>query len=260
MSDSAPIKSSRSSAPELEYSLGRRLFYFWTMFWAVWTTIFSAIGTVSNLWISNDIRVFRRWSRIWGKSTLFGAGIKVHVKQKVSLSQEDAYVFALNHQVSLDIPAAGIVIPCPFGWVAKAELAKVPFLGASIKHSPSVFIDRSHPKKSIESIQVAGEQIRNGLSVAIFPEGSRSGHRDLLPFKKGAFLLAIEAGVPVVPVTLLNACTLFNEKTKLARPGVLQIVLGEPISIDGWTRKDIPRLMDDVRQAMQDELDTWNRS
>ena len=72
-------------------------------------------------------------------------------------------------------------------------------------------------------------------------------------------MLAMEAGVPVVPVTLLNAHMLFNEKTKLARPGTLHIIIGEPISIEGWTRKDIPKLMDAVRDTMQAELDEWNR-
>ncbi len=188
-----------------------------------------------------------------------GMAIRVKTTQQVPLDLSKAYVFAINHQVALDIPAVGIGIPCPFGWVAKAELAKVPFLGSSIKNSPSVFIDRSHPKKSVESMQIAGERIRKGLSVAIFPEGSRSHSTKIQEFKRGAFVLAIEAGVPVVPVTILNALELFNEKTMLARPGTMHIVIGEPIPIDGWTRKDIPKLMELVRVVMERELEHWNR-
>jgi len=202
--------------------------------------------------------VFRLWSRIWGRSMTFGMAIRVETVLRTPLSESEAFVFAINHQVALDIPAVGIGIPCPFGWVAKAELAKVPFLGASIRNSPSVFIDRSHPKKSVESMKVAGERIRKGLSVAIFPEGSRSHSHSVGEFKRGAFMLAIEAGVPVVPVTILNAVDLFNEKTKLARPGTMHIVVGKPIPIDGWTRKDIPRLMDEVRVVMERELELWN--
>jgi len=188
-----------------------------------------------------------------------GMAIRVKTTQRVPLDVTKAYVFAINHQVALDIPAVGIGIPCPFGWVAKAELASVPFLGASIKNSPSVFIDRSHPKKSVESMRVAAARIRTGLSVAIFPEGSRSHSSTLQDFKRGAFMLAIEAGVPVVPVTILNALDLFNEKTHLARPGTMQIIIGEPINIEGWTRADIPRLMTEVHDVMQRELDDWNR-
>jgi 1-acyl-sn-glycerol-3-phosphate acyltransferase len=147
-----------------------------------------------------------------------------------------------------------------FGWVAKAELGRVPFLGWAIKASPSVFVDRSQPRKSVESIHTAAEKIRGGVSVAIFPEGSRSYSGELGPFMRGAFVLAIEAGVPVVPVTIKNAHELFNEKTKLARPGTLHITVGKPIAIDGWTRSDIPRLMEEVRIAMQSELDAWSRT
>ena len=239
--------------------MGRRLFFYWAALWAVIATIFSAIGSISHNLLSKDIRVFRRWSRIWGRSMTLGMGIRVKTVQRVPLDESKAFVFAINHQVALDIPAVGIGIPCPFGWVAKAELANVPFLGASIRNSPSVFIDRSHPKKSVESMRIAGERIRKGLSVAIFPEGSRSHSSVVQEFKRGAFMLAIEAGVPVVPVTILNALELFNEKTKLARPGIMHIVIGEPIPIDGWTRSDIPRLMDEVRIVMERELAAWNQ-
>jgi 1-acyl-sn-glycerol-3-phosphate acyltransferase len=248
----------RRSRP-LTPTIGRRLFFIWAALWAVISTIFSTIGSVTHNVLSKDIRAFRLWSRIWGRSMTLGMAIRVKTTQRVPLDESGAYVFAINHQVALDIPAVGIGIPCPFGWVAKAELANVPFLGSSIKNSPSVFIDRSHPKKSIESMRVAGERIRKGLSVAIFPEGSRSHSAELQEFKRGAFMLAIEAGVPVVPVTILNALDLFNEKTKLARPGTMHIIIGEPIHIEGWTRSDIPRLMDEVRAVMQRELDEWNR-
>lgn len=240
-------------------TLGRKVFFYWAALWAAVSTIFSAIGSVSHNVFSKDGRAFRLWSRIWGRSMTLGMGIRVRTIQRVVLDESKAYVFAINHQVALDIPAAGIGIPCPFGWVAKAELAKVPFLGASIKNSPSVFIDRSHPKKSVESMRIAGERIRKGTSVAIFPEGSRSHSKEIQEFKRGAFMLAIEAQVPVVPVTILNGIELLNEKTKLGRPGVMHIVVGAPIHIEGWTRSDIPKLMENVREVMQHELDEWER-
>jgi len=108
-------------------------------------------------------------------------------------------------------------------------------------------------------MRIAGEKIRSGISVAIFPEGSRSHSGELSAFKRGAFLLAIEAQVPVVPVTILNAHTIFNEKTHQARPGTMHIHFGEPIPIEGMSRGDIPKLMDTVKTRMQVELDAWNR-
>jgi len=245
---------------QLTFSIFKRLLFLWGVLWSIVTTIFSATGTVLWLAVSNKPEHFRLWSRIWGFSTAWGIGIRPRARFEEELDPHRAYVFAINHQVALDVPAVGCVIPAPFGWVAKAELARIPFLGRSIKSSPSVFIDRSHPKKSIESIRTAGERIRSGTSVAIFPEGSRGHNGELRPFKKGAFLLAIEAGVPVVPVTILNGHQVFNEKTKLARPGVMHVVFSRPIVISGWTRADIGRLREEVRQRMQAQLDEWNRN
>ena len=188
---------------------------------------------------------------------LFGMGIRVRTKVKAPLDPSAAYVFACNHQVAIDIPVAGLAIPCPFGWVAKAELSKTPFLGPAIRASPSVFIDRSHPKKSIESMRVAGERIRNGLSVIIFPEGARSHSASLGPFKRGAFQLAIEAGVPVVPVTILNGWAICNEKTRRCRPGVVHVVVGAPIQVTAGDRKQTDALMASVRTVMENELAAW---
>jgi len=242
----------------LTFSLYRRVFFWWCVLWSFITTLVSAIGTVLWMAFSKKAKYFHLWCRIWGFGTSWGMGIKPRARFEEELDPGQAYVFAINHQVALDVPVVGGVIPMPFGWVAKAELARIPFLGWSIKSSPSVFIDRSHPKKSIDSIRVAGERILNGLSVAIFPEGSRSHGGNLGPFKKGAFLLAIEAGVPVVPVTILNGHEVFNEKTKLARPGVMHVVFGKPIDISGWTRRDIASLRQEVHQRMQTQLDAWN--
>jgi len=232
----------------------QRLFFVWAALWAAIMTVFCGIGTVVTLSLTSNPKAFNFWSKVWGIGMTAGMGIRVRTRFARPIQEGKPVVFAINHQVALDIPAVGSAIPVPFGWVAKAELKRVPFLGAAIGSSPSVFIDRSHPKRSVETMQLAGERIRDGLSVAIFPEGSRSHGPRLGEFKRGAFLLAIEAQVPVIPVTVVNAYRLFNEKTKTARPGVMDIIVGEPIDITGWTRKDIPELMERVREAMGPHL------
>src|SRR5690606_42143070 len=102
-----------------------------------------------------------------------------------------------HHQNLLDILASSAALPYPFGVVAKAELAKVPFLGFAIRKSASVFIDRSDPRSAVSSLQAAGEPIRAGTSVLLFVEGTRSYSGRLQPLKKGAFHVATEAGVPM---------------------------------------------------------------
>lgn len=222
-------------------------------------TFISAVGSITHQALSRNLGVFRSWSIFWARSMFFGIGFKVQPILRTKLDPDQVYVFAANHQVALDIPAAGLAIPNPFGWVAKGELARTPVLGRAIKASPSVFLDRSSPRRSVQSMREAGEKIRAGLSVIIFPEGARSYAQELQPFKRGAFVLAVEAGVPVVPVTILNAYRHFDEKRKLARPGTIAVAIGEPVSMEGVTRKQIPEIMERVRLAMQTEIDEWNR-
>ncbi len=222
-------------------------------------TLISACGSVLSNLVVRRIGVFRWWSIFWGRSMFLGVGIRVKYHRKVDLDPSRTYVFASNHQNALDIPIAAIAVPCPFGYVAKAALERVPVLGLAIRFSPSVIVDQSHPRRSLASMQRAGRQIRQGLSVIIFPEGKRSYQRDLLPFKKGAFLLAMEAGVPIVPVTIVDAYRLFHEKRRLARPGIIHVVVGEPISLEGMTRRDIPELMDRLAREIQSELDNTPR-
>jgi 1-acyl-sn-glycerol-3-phosphate acyltransferase len=100
----------------------------------------------------------------------------------------------------------------------------------------------------------AGENIRNGTSVIIFPEGARSYRREMGPFQKGAFLLALEAGVPIVPVTIIDAYEVINEERRMARPGEVHIVIGSPIPLEGKTRRDLPELMETVRRAIEQPL------
>lgn len=189
------------------------------------------------------------------KTLFWATGIRVETHYRTKLDTSRPYIFISNHQSFLDIPLAALVIPCPYGYVAKVELARIPFLGFAIKYSPSVFIDRSNPRKSIMSMLKAADAIRGGTSVVLYPEGGRSYSRSLRPFKKGAFVLAIQAGVPIVPIIIKDAYRILNEKKKSATKGTVHVVVGEPISLDGLSRKDAPDLMNRVASIMRRELE-----
>jgi len=238
----------------MRVSLGRRAFYFWVLLWGVLMTIIATTGSVCTNVIFRRPEWFRPWVIFWGKSMFLGMGIRVRTSMDVALDPDQPYVFATNHQNLLDIPVAAVAVPCPFGFVAKSELAAVPFLGPAIRYSPSVFLDRSTARKSLASMQAAGQTIREGLSVIIFPEGARSYRRELLPFKKGAFFLALEAGVPLVPVTIIDGFDVIDESRKIARPGVIHVHVGTPIALQGKSRSDIAVLMECVASGMRNQL------
>ncbi|MFW5972497.1 MAG: lysophospholipid acyltransferase family protein [Bacteroidota bacterium] len=239
--------------------LASRLHFVWFVFWGIVLTIpLAALQVVTHVF-RPTARNFKVWSGLWGRSILTFAGVRVSVEEDVALYPDKPCIFIANHQNLLDILAFAGYLPYPFGFVAKQELARVPMLGLAIRNSASVFLDRSDPRKAIESLKKAGERIRSGMSVLLYPEGTRAYRPVLLPFKKGAFLLAIEAGVPVVPVVMVDGYRLMNEKEKASRPGHVTIRMLTPIDIEGATRKDIPEIMERLREVMDEPLQHHRR-
>lgn len=232
----------------------QRLHFAWFCVVALIVTLPAALAQVITHTFTPTDRNFKRWAGLWGRSILAGSGIRVDVELEAPLDADRPYVFISNHQNLIDILALAGYLPHPFGFVAKKELARVPFLGLAIRQSASVFLDRSEPRKAVQSLKRAGEQIRRGMSVLLFAEGTRSYAPDLQSLKKGAFLLAVEAGVTVVPVVVVDAYRLMHEREKWSRPGRVRIVVRPPIDITGMTRREVPVLMDQIRASLDEPL------
>lgn len=244
---SSPVRTS------LARTLGTRLYFWWAIFVTGFFIITMSPGVVLHSAIRPGARTFRAWMRPWARLILAGMGIRVQVEQRADVPTP--VVFVSNHQNGLDIPALSVALPVPFVFGAKKSLEKWPFVGWVLARTACLFIDRSGPKKALESLKEAAERIRGGASVILFPEGGRSwGHR-LLPFMRGPFVLAVEAGVPVVPIALVGNTGVMDEAQKLARPGTVRVVLGEPIPTEGMTRRDVPGLQARVRDWIATELE-----
>lgn len=235
---------------------------FWTRLHFVWALLFAAAVTIpctTAVLLHNafrpSVRVFKFWSTLWARLILMGAGVKVESDVRAALSPGQPAVFVVNHQNELDIVTLLTGIPFPFGFMAKAELRRVPFLGSVLHRTSCLFVDRSDPRRAVQSIRVAAERIREGTSVLVFCEGSRSFSRALLPFSRGAFVLAVEAGVPLVPVTVIDNYRRLDERRAVGRVGTVRMVVGEPIEMAGKSRSDVSALMEEVRATMQAELD-----
>lgn len=239
----------------LKPSLGTRTRYWFTMFCALFSTAWAGIGFMVAERMSPRSGQFAKWGARWGKALFAPAGIRVDVETSEDLSRIQPCVFIANHQNSLDIPAMLIAIPIEFGFVAKASLARVPVLGKAIAASPSVFVDRSDPRRSLESMHTATKRIREGSSVLVFAEGERSYSPRVGGFKRSAFSLAAEAGVPVVPVTIHNAWTLFDERRRIARPGTIRVTIDRSFVIPGTSRAVVQQASDDTRAMIVSRME-----
>jgi len=135
-------------------------------------------------------------------------------------------------------------------WVAKKELTRIPVFGWAMKHTGHIIIDRSDPQQAIASLQAAGKRMENGISVMIFPEGTRGvAGRPLLPFKKGGFMLALETGFPIVPLAIRGSGRILPRGSMFPAGGDIEVVVGPPIPVKGLDRDELMRR---VREFLTD--------
>ena len=192
----------------------------------------------------------------WGGNLwLKACGVEVEVSGKEHLEPDTEYVFVSNHRSYLDTAAMYVHIGRRVGLVGKKELLKIPIFGQGLIVANIIAIDRSNPKKARESMDRAREVVNDGSSFAVFAEGTRAMPGELLPFKKGAIHLALQTGVAIVPVAMLNSDELMGKKTGVVRPGKLRVSLLPPISTEGKTAEDdLMTLLNETRTAVAREM------
>ncbi len=249
--DAPPGPDARDVLPRTLGAMGR---FGLAALWGALVTVPISIAQVVTHRRTPTTANFKRWATRWGGAILKGAGIRVRLVDHAHLDPAQPVVFAPNHQSGLDILVLAAALPYPFGFAAKAELKDVPFLGHAIAGSPSLFVDKRDARRAVETIREAAERIRAGMSVLIFPEGKRTYSGGLDRFERGAFVLAVEAGVPLVPVSLHGAYRLVDERRGLLRRGEVTVVVHPPIPTTGLTRRDVPALVAQVHALLAADL------
>ncbi len=239
-------------------SPAHRLWFGWVLAWATFFTVTMSPAVVLHSAFRPTARTLRLWMRPWARFILTLWGVRVRVETRAPVP-DGPVVFASNHVNSLDIPVAMLGLPRPFLYVARHEIRAWPMVGWVLEKTACLFIDRSNARRSVADLRRVADRIRGGDSVLLYPEGGRSHGHALHPFMRGPFVLAIEAGVPVVPVTVVGHAGLLSVVGKLARPGETRFVLGEPIPTAGLTRADAADLQEQVRAAIASELETYGR-
>ncbi|WP_373048941.1 lysophospholipid acyltransferase family protein [Vulgatibacter sp.] len=220
------------------------------------------LGVWTAFWISAALLVlavtFRRDLPLimartcWAPGILWGAGAKVQVEGGEGIDWSRPHIFLMNHQSAIDIPVAFLVLKTPLRFIAKRILARVPFLGWYMWATGMIFVEREKSTKAVASLQHAGERIRAGASILAYPEGTRSRNSRILPFKKGTFVVAIEAQVPVVPVAISGADQVLSSTGFRVRPGTIRVKIGDPIPTAGLKRYHREALLKQVHDEVID--------
>jgi 1-acyl-sn-glycerol-3-phosphate acyltransferase len=229
------------------------------LLWIVLTTGYLGTLCIVIAFISKSPDASLKIARIWAKGILFVASIKVKVNYHPEFYREKNYIYMSNHMSNFDIPVLLAHLPTHLRWLAKAELFKIPIFGSAMKTAGYISIDRSDRRSALKSLNQAAKNIKEGVPVLIFPEGTRSKENAIQPFKKGGFILAVDAGVPIVPVVIQGTWRIMPKKRFLVRPGKVILEVGKPIKTSSYNRKTKDDLMKHVRSVIIQSFERANK-
>jgi len=218
-------------------ALGSYLFIMGAIIPVVIISLFSKTGNLPHI-----------IARYWARFSLFCSGCRVIVQEEDNIPDCPA-VYMPNHVSHFDVFAILGHLNVQFRWTVKKELFRIPLLGLAMRRAGYILIDRANHDKAMQSMRLAAGRIRSGTSIVIFPEGTRSCNGGLqFPFKKGGFHLALDAGVPIVPITVNGTCDILPKHGIRVRPGTITLVIGKPIYPQGH---DVASLMEEVYKSIK---------
>jgi 1-acyl-sn-glycerol-3-phosphate acyltransferase len=224
-------------------------------FIAVWSILMCLWGVAISPGDKNGRRVHFACAVPWARVILRVCGIKVMVKGLENVDSKAPRIYMTNHQSFFDIFALLASLPVDFKFILKQELMKIPFLGPAMKKAGYIGIERNDPRKAVESMKQAADRIKNGASVLIFPEGTRSPDGRLQTFKKGGFNLAVKSGCDIVPIGIRDSFRIAPKGSLRIQKGAFGLSIGRHVSLSGLGKKDIPRLMEAVRSEMVRQME-----
>jgi 1-acyl-sn-glycerol-3-phosphate acyltransferase len=236
-------------------TLAGRLWYWWSLFVAAMLLLILGPPVILAARIAGRPHWVYPWGHFGARNWLRLSGARVRVSGLENLDPRRSYVFIANHRSFLDTATLFCFVGRRIGLIAKKELLKVPILGYGMGFVNVLAIDRSNRQRAIQTMKAATDRLRAGVSFGVFAEGTRALPGKLLPFKKGGFYMAVEAGVPVVPVAIKHTDELMGKGTGVARTGTIEMVILPPIETERLTADDdVKRLAEQTRAAIAEEL------
>ena len=223
------------------------------------TCFFVGLGVVLILFSGDTLanRIAGAW---WARFSSFITPMRVSVSGLENIERSRSYIVVANHQSNYDIFVLFGWLGIDLKWVIKQELLKYPVFGYAVKKGGNIVIDRSDPAKAIESLEEARHRVKDGTSVVMLPEGTRSRTGRLGEFKKGAFVLALEMGLPILPVTISGTRGILPPGTLDLYPGRAVMKVHAPVETDGYGHESMQKLIDEVRGIVAGGLEECGTS
>jgi len=224
----------------------RTLFFYLNFF----PFTFLCIGylLISALW-GGEARLHAS-ARQWASVCLWLGGVRLTVEGIEYLPSSGSAVYMANHQGNFDIPLLFAALPAQFRWLAKAELFRIPLFGLTMRIAGYIPVERKDRRLAIQSMNKAAQQVAAGTSIMIFPEGTRSPDGALLPFKKGGFVLALQAQAPIIPIAIDGSAALMLKSSWRIRSGEVRLRIFPAIPTAGREMKDRDKLMAEVEACI----------
>jgi 1-acyl-sn-glycerol-3-phosphate acyltransferase len=226
--------------------------------WIVLVTILIGSFIIILCLFGNFENLVHRIARFWGFLIVFVSRIHVTVEGASNIDPSKSYIYMSNHQSNFDIPVLLAYLKVQFRWLAKVELFKIPIFGRAMRNAGYISINRSDRRAAIESLNQAADAIRDGISILIYPEGTRSVDGNIRPFKKGGFVLAADSGIPIVPVIVHGTYAIMSKNSLRIKPGPVVMEICEPVETTGYTKETKDELLEKVRAIICERFERRN--
>lgn len=216
------------------------------------TLIFALLAIIAGLF--GPYSSLNTWfMQTWARIILWAAGVRLQVNGKENIEPRTSYIVIANHQSHMDIPITVWTLGLPLRIISKKELFKIPVFGWAMKAIGMLKIDRTNRKQAMETLNKAETVIRtHRLSILAFPEGTRSADGQIHPFKKGPFILAINTGLPILPVSISGTRNVLPKGEIGVTPGWVRVVIHSPVQTDILTLQDRHQLVREINQTISE--------
>ncbi len=226
----------------------------WILLWAMLATLALFLPMTAAALLSRTGNLAFSISKLWARVMLRASCVSARIKNREKIARGQSYIIISNHQSHYDILALVTTLGIQFRWVIKKELLKIPLFGYALYAARNIFIDRSDPKKAMESIRRGLDRLPRGAGVMFFAEGTRSPDGRIREFKKGGFVMAMERGLPLLPVAVKGSSNVLPKGALTVRPGLIEVAVGDPIPSAGYSPERLDELIAKTREAVIEKL------